>query len=73
MFNIFRKKHIPHPDGLPSTSYSQGIVFTGGAESLAYINTRPRPLETWPAGFIPRRDIQVREPQIVYQFNALPV
>lgn len=73
MYNPFRRKKIPHPDGLDSTFYAQGYVFNGGAEHLAYINTRPHPLLTSYAGFIPRRQIRVVEPQTVYQFHSLPV
>lgn len=73
MFNIFTKKHIPHPDGLDSTSYRPGVVFDGGAEHLAYINIRPHPILTQFAGFIPHRQYQVKTPQVVYQYNALPI
>lgn len=71
--NPFRRKQIPHPDGLDSTYYTQGIVFTGGAESRAYHNDRPHPLLTTFAGFIPARQYQVKTPQVVYQYNSLPV
>lgn len=73
MFNLFRKKLTPHPDGLDSTYYQQGVVFTSGAESLAYVNLRPHPLLTQYGGILPRRQLRVTERQVVYQYNALPV
>jgi hypothetical protein len=72
MWNPFKKK-IPHPDGLDSTYYTQGVVFDGGAEHLAYRNDRPHPLINAYMGFIPRRQLRVTERQVVYQMNALPV
>lgn len=71
--NPFRRKKIPHPDGLDSTYYTQGVVFDGGADHLAYHNDRPHPLLTPYAGFIPHRQMQVKSPQLIYQMNALPV
>lgn len=68
----FRAKKIPHPDGVDAY-YTPGIVFDGGAEHLAYRNDRPHPLITAYAGFIPHRQLQVVEPQTVYQFQSLPV
>lgn len=72
MWNPFRTKKIPHPDGVDAY-YTPGVVFDGGAEHLAYRNDRPHPLLTQYAGFIPRRQIRVTEAQVVYQYNALPV
>lgn len=73
MWNPFKRTKIPHPDGLDSTYYTPGIVFDGGAEHLAYRNDRPHPLLTKYGGFIPARQMAVKTPQVVYQFNALPV
>lgn len=72
MFNFFRSKKIPHPDGI-NAYYTPGVVFDGGAEHLAYRNDFPHPLLNQFNGFIPRRNIRVTEFQTVYQFNALPV
>ena len=72
MFNFLRKK-MPHPDGLDSTYYAPGYVFTGGAENLAYINLRPHPLLTPFAGFLTNGQLRVTDAQTVYQYNALPV
>lgn len=72
MLSIFRKKKIPHPDGVDAY-YTPGVVFDGGAGHLAYRNDRPHPLITPFAGFIPRRQLRVTNPQTIYQYNALPV
>jgi hypothetical protein len=71
--NPFRRKKIQHPDGLDSTYYTQGLVFTGGAESMAYHNDRPHPKLTRFGGFIPRRQLQVLNPQTVYQYAGAPL
>jgi hypothetical protein len=71
--NPFRRNKIQHPDGLDSTYYTAGITFDGGAEHLAYHNDRPHPLLTKFGGFIPRRQLSVITPQVVYQLNALLV
>ena len=73
MKNPFRRKKIPHPDGLDSTFYVQGYTFNGGAEHLAYINTRPHPVLTKYAGILPRKQLRVFEAQTVYQMQSLPV
>lgn len=70
--NPFRRKRIPHPDGV-AAYYTSGIVFDGGAEHLAYHNDRPHPLLTQFAGFIPQRQFMVKTPQVVYQLNSLPL
>lgn len=69
---IFRKKKIPHPDGVDAY-YTPGIVFDGGAEHLAYRNDRPHPLLTPYGGFLVQKQLPLRSPQSVYQYNALPV
>lgn len=73
MKNPFTRSKMQHPDGLDSTFYVQGFVFSGGAESLAYVNTRPHPIEGIPAGIQVKRQLRVTTPQVVYQMLALPV
>jgi hypothetical protein len=72
MLGFPKRQKIPHPDGI-NAYYTPGIVFDNGAEHLAYRNDYPHPLLTRFAGFVPRRNIRVTNPQTIYQFNALPV
>lgn len=70
--NPFRRKKIPHPDGV-AAYYTAGVVFDGGAEHLAYHNDRPHPLLTSYAGFLTRRQLQVTSRQVVYQYGGAPL
>lgn len=71
--NPFRRKPIPHPDGLDSTYYTQAYIFTGGSESLAYHNDRPHPLLTTFGGFLPAQQLRLTNRQTVYQYSGAPL
>ena len=71
--NPFRRPKIQHPDGLDSTYYTQGFIFDGGAEHLAYHNDRPHPLLTRFGGFLTNHQLRVTDRQVVYQYAGAPL